>query len=759
MADGGLVYDSLNGRLIAAQRNSNVLYLIDWNPSTQTLSYIGPAVELAQIRYACDLTIKQNILFVSEYYYSGTPTYSEVYMYDMNDDFAYLGKVDMNSPIVSLDYNAADNTLYGGAWQGPQDIIKTKLDPLSTTTTDAGANVIGINANSDMAGRVFVTLYGPNREGVIQLWDMSGNNPNDHVMLSEYTNDNPDGLMMYGLAGIEVYEDYINGALKVAKEDDAAEPVLPGQSLTFTLTVTNTSEETATNILLIDYLPKGVDYDDLPDVNYNGSEHTYTWSLPDIAPEQSVMRELTVTVNHYAQPGMILVNKAVVTSSLNTFSVIHETPVACGDSGMIVYVDMTASGYNNGTNWADAYTDLQEALTRIADSDCIPKPDTVYVAQETYKPGLSGGSSFFLPQGAKLYGGFPAGGCDFKKRNPKKYPAVLSGEISPGLRSDTIVTMGQNSRLDGFVVTGAADYGIYGSAVDFCLENNVVIGNDDYGIYAAGGNIAVRWCEIKGCGLYGIRQDNEGSLLTIENTIVKGNSEYGIYSLNSTPTVKNSIIADNDLKGFGRDGIRMINPTFRPVLHNNTFAYNRGRGVRFQDSGTLDDPNDRDWPDVQNCILYFNNADREQYAGFPKEHILYSCIFDPNNPEGSENKDVRGNFSANPLFAYADPNNVHIAWESPCRDAGNPLFTGVHQIDMDKEFRLSGATVDIGADEAACMDASSELDWSSDGVINYAELNTFSTVWKCRDPNDGDIRNDPNFIGHPDYADPDTLAR
>ena len=34
-------------------------------------------------------------------------------------------------------------------------------------------------------------------------------------------------------------------------------------------------------------------------------------------------------------------------------------------------------------------------------------------------------------------------------------------------RVDTIVTMGDNTRLEGCTVTGAMDYGIYGYNVDF----------------------------------------------------------------------------------------------------------------------------------------------------------------------------------------------------------------------------------------------------------------------------------------------------
>ncbi len=57
------------------------------------------------------------------------------------------------------------------------------------------------------------------------------------------------------------------------------------------------------------------------------------------------------------------------------------------------------------------------------------------------------------------------------------------------------------------------------------------------------------------------------------------------------------------------------------------------------------------------------------------------------------------NFSANPKFAYHDPNNVHLAYDSPCKDRGNPDMSYDDQVDMDSEDRKVGEAVDVGADE------------------------------------------------------------
>jgi hypothetical protein len=306
--------------------------------------------------------------------------------------------------------------------------------------------------------------------------------------------------------------------------------------------------------------------------------------------------------------------------------------------------------------------------------------------------------------------------------------STLSGLWDSDERNETIVTMGDNSLLDGFTVTDAADYGIYGSIADFTIENCTVIGNEEYGIRAIGGNVIIRWCFIQN-NVDGIRHQGEGFTLTIENTQVRKNMRYGIFSQNSTPTIINSIVSESDLSEAGSAGIRMVNPTDSPVLHNTTIAHNKAEGISLVGSIL---------PDVQNCIVYYNNGGGRQLAGFTADNAAYfSCIQDCNS--------VNFNISVEPQFAYFDPNNVRIAYVSPCRDAGNPLLSYDEQIDMDGKIRVYGAAVDIGAYEIDCEDVSNAMDWNADGIVNLYEFNFFSKAWLSHDPNDPAWRADPNL--------------
>jgi hypothetical protein len=212
-----------------------------------------------------------------------------------------------------------------------------------------------------------------------------------------------------------------------------------------------------------------------------------------------------------------------------------------------------------------------------------------------------------------------------------------------------------------------------------------------------------------------------------------------------------AVVVAGVLAERGNAGIRMFNPSHVPVLHNNTFAHNRGAGIFFSDNGTLSDPNGRDWPDVQNCVLWYNNNNGSQFSGFGKQHIYHSCIYDLNDPHGEDmTLDVNYNFSANPVFIYIDPNNVRISSTSPCIDAGNRLMSYDDQLDMDGRVRLLGDYVDVGAYEVdpECQSDGNIFDRNADGLVNLHEFNLFSRAWLSHDPND------PAWLADPNLADP-----
>ena len=130
--------------------------------------------------------------------------------------------------------------------------------------------------------------------------------------------------------------------------------------------------------------------------------------------------------------------------------------VVTDDETRLVYVDARATGANDGTSWANAYTDLRTALlTGVAG-------DEFWVAAGTYRPttGTDRSVNFPVLPGVGVYGGF-AGWEDVRwQRDWARHVTTLNGDLGvPGDATDntaTVVTLlGPGAVLDGVTVSGA----------------------------------------------------------------------------------------------------------------------------------------------------------------------------------------------------------------------------------------------------------------------------------------------------------------
>jgi len=92
----------------------------------------------------------------------------------------------------------------------------------------------------------------------------------------------------------------------------------------------------------------------------------------------------------------------------------------------ITHVDADASGANDGSSWADAFTDLQAALAATPAGE-------IWIAEGVYRPAAPGGArsaSFALKNGVALYGGFAGTESSRVTRNTSANPTVLSGDLN-----------------------------------------------------------------------------------------------------------------------------------------------------------------------------------------------------------------------------------------------------------------------------------------------------------------------------------------
>ncbi len=129
-----------------------------------------------------------------------------------------------------------------------------------------------------------------------------------------------------------------------------------------------------------------------------------------------------------------------------------------------IHVDANAAG-GGGSTWADAFTDLQDAL------GAANPGDTIWVAAGTYKPDGPGGdrtTPFRITMNLKLYGGFAGWEASIDERVPGNV-TTLSGDLTgddvaddfENNKSDNSMTVvhifanvSTDALLDGFTIKG-----------------------------------------------------------------------------------------------------------------------------------------------------------------------------------------------------------------------------------------------------------------------------------------------------------------
>jgi predicted outer membrane repeat protein len=143
----------------------------------------------------------------------------------------------------------------------------------------------------------------------------------------------------------------------------------------------------------------------------------------------------------------------------------------CQDlAAQILYFDADAPGVQTGVNWANAFTDPQDALAAFSIGDQI------LVAEGVYKPAAASAartSTFQMPDGVAMFGGYAGfGEADPNRRDISAYQTILSGDlngndaeisnlanlVTDATRSDNcyhvITAADANVVLDGFTISG-----------------------------------------------------------------------------------------------------------------------------------------------------------------------------------------------------------------------------------------------------------------------------------------------------------------
>lgn len=427
------------------------------------------------------------------------------------------------------------------------------------------------------------------------------------------------------------------------------------------------------------------------------------------------------------------------------------TFAAVSSAQTIWYVDDSATGANDGTSWADAFTSVQAGLNAATDGQ------QVWVAAGTYDENIT------LKLGVALYGGF-AGNEDRATFDLADRDFAANETILDGNQAGSVVTVPENATADTLVDGFTIEYGtfgiycLYGSPTIannvikdnggstgggvYCLSssptitnntiirnhasfrgggiycssptsssavivNNKIIGNTTTrsggGIYCSGGspiiaknilmgNVAIGTSGGEGGGL--CCSGSSSSFQIVNNVIIGNRADYGgglyCHNIHSFSKIANNKMMEND--AFFGGGL-YVNSS--PTITNNTITANRasvGGGIIFY-SGS---------PVIANNIVAFNLSGI--YSGSSATPVLRcNCVYNNTaynydgitDPTGSG-----GNISADPMLADLSYGNVHIQSNSPCVDAGNNTYAfGDYDLGGRPRILPANGTVDIGAYE------------------------------------------------------------
>ncbi|MEZ4988689.1 MAG: MopE-related protein [Saprospiraceae bacterium] len=389
-----------------------------------------------------------------------------------------------------------------------------------------------------------------------------------------------------------------------------------------------------------------------------------------------------------------------------------------------IYVDIDATGNNDGTSWADAFTDLQPAL----DASCGGVTE-IWVAEGTYLPTeTTNGSSnnrqkaFHFDIDLQIFGGFNGTETDRSDRNPEVHITALSGDIGTvGDNTDNsyhvVVAVNQTGEavIDGFTIeNGQADvdanfnysgvflFQVYGGGV-YCRNSAIKISNCIFKNNFASIGGAISYTGFNAIGViqkctffYNVANNAQGADIHVSNgTANLSNNLFGTGGGSSVNLTSNAIATFTNCT-FGVHGLSNSNST--ATLYNSIY---RANSLPIS-GGTAN------W---KNCNIKNSGGSG---AGW--------------NP--AYGNDLGGNIDEDPLFTDPANNNFTLTECSPCVNTGDNA-SNLASEDLASNTRVFGGTIDMGAYEfqgTPPADITCYQDSDMDGFGDHAVSQVFCDV-------------------------------
>ncbi|NRR91100.1 T9SS type A sorting domain-containing protein [Winogradskyella undariae] len=391
----------------------------------------------------------------------------------------------------------------------------------------------------------------------------------------------------------------------------------------------------------------------------------------------------------------------------------------------IKLVDQNATGANDGSSWADAYTSLNTALQNNPGGEFWLKGDTYVQIGSVNAP-------FNLDDNQKIYGGFNGTETLLGQRDIVANPTILSGDINGD--DDYNITFNNATRLDNK------------NRIVHVIGDNVIID----GITITGGNANGTTPERKrGSAVF--VNPGAGQLVLRNCTVTKNICTFGgaISVLDGgndvTVTFENSTFSDNlaDVSSvlYARpSGGTIINFTsINSLYHNNTSSgdSNEQTAVLWlrNDTGGGYEANIINSTFVNNSFLGSNASSYDEpviAVGSTNNslHInIYNTIFWNNTNSLGDITNALGSVNNNTMTNHAlvrnslDINHFSIISDEQAILQMDPLFVD----EATNDFRLSSASpaIDAGANVYLPTTVGTDLNYNTRIVNNIVDMGVY----------------------------------
>jgi hypothetical protein len=218
---------------------------------------------------------------------------------------------------------------------------------------------------------------------------------------------------------------------------------------------------------------------------------------------------------------------------------------------VIVFVNSTALGLNDGSSWANAYSDLTTAIQNA--SSCTE----IWVAQGTYSPNTNVSESFTLRADVAIYGGFSGNESSRSLRNWQANPTYLvaNGRNSTVYCDGSGQLINSSAILDGFWFANQSQPVVVNiQAASPTVQNCIFTNNQSISIYNTSASPLITACQFLGNSAPAVQSISSSPLLSscvFSNNSNPNRQSAALYDVDGSSVTATDCVFTGNISGWG----------------------------------------------------------------------------------------------------------------------------------------------------------------------------------------------------------------